>query len=230
MELYPIVVASILWGQSWSKKRVLFLCDNQSTVHILNKGCSKCPQLMSLMHTLTWNAASYNYIVRAQYVPGRLNNIADSLSRFQMDRLHSLVPGADPTPTQCPPSSDVMWCGIEHLSPAAVERIDQSTDKIYICYRVPVPSEFPANLQDRQCRLPLSNTSRSYQSSPAILHRLLLRYPETETQDYQDLPGRYSLHIPTGRHAHHLRPRPPGITQWTPNPVARIQASPVSYY
>lgn len=38
MELYPIVIAAILWGSAWSGKRILFHCDNQATVFIINKG------------------------------------------------------------------------------------------------------------------------------------------------------------------------------------------------
>ncbi|VDH99762.1 Hypothetical predicted protein [Mytilus galloprovincialis] len=37
LELYPIVVAAILWGHSWTTKRILFRCDNEATVHIVNK-------------------------------------------------------------------------------------------------------------------------------------------------------------------------------------------------
>ncbi|XP_062592590.1 uncharacterized protein LOC134254037 [Saccostrea cucullata] len=43
LELYPIVVASILWGKQWSGKRIVFNCDNQATVQIITKGRSKEP-------------------------------------------------------------------------------------------------------------------------------------------------------------------------------------------
>ncbi len=46
MELYPIVVAACLWCGQWSRKRVLFYCDNKATVQILNKGRSKAPAIM----------------------------------------------------------------------------------------------------------------------------------------------------------------------------------------
>ena len=39
-ELYPIVVAAILYGASWSRKRIIFNCDNKGTVFIVNKGYS----------------------------------------------------------------------------------------------------------------------------------------------------------------------------------------------
>ena len=37
-ELYPNVVAAVLWSKYWIKKRIVFHCDNESTVHIINKG------------------------------------------------------------------------------------------------------------------------------------------------------------------------------------------------
>nr|XP_006812893.1 PREDICTED: uncharacterized protein LOC102807207 [Saccoglossus kowalevskii] len=37
LELYPIVVAAMLWGGKWSQKRIRFNCDNEATVHIINK-------------------------------------------------------------------------------------------------------------------------------------------------------------------------------------------------
>jgi hypothetical protein len=30
LELYPIVVAAVLWGHLWTSKRILFLCDNEA--------------------------------------------------------------------------------------------------------------------------------------------------------------------------------------------------------
>lgn len=37
-ELYPIVVAAIIWGAEWTGKRIIFTCDNMATVNILQKG------------------------------------------------------------------------------------------------------------------------------------------------------------------------------------------------
>ncbi|CAG2196837.1 unnamed protein product [Mytilus edulis] len=55
-ELYPIVVAAVLWGASWKTKKVLFWSDNMSTVEIIRKGRSKCLYIMKLMRKLTWCA------------------------------------------------------------------------------------------------------------------------------------------------------------------------------
>lgn len=106
-ELYPIVLAAILWGKSWSRKRVQFLCDNEGTVYILNKGRSKSPDIMKLMRKFTIVAATHSFAYQAKFIPGYKNNIADSLSRFQMDRFRRLAPSAEPKP--CPIPSDIMF-------------------------------------------------------------------------------------------------------------------------
>ena len=106
-ELYPIVVAAILWGKQWERKRIMFHCDNQATVHILNKGNSKSRDIMKLMRRLTLVAANYSFTFTARHVIGRLNRVADSLSRFQLQEFRRLVPDAHPTP--CPIPSDIMF-------------------------------------------------------------------------------------------------------------------------
>jgi hypothetical protein len=40
-ELYHIVVAAVLWSKNWIKKRIVFHCDNESIVNIINQGRSK---------------------------------------------------------------------------------------------------------------------------------------------------------------------------------------------
>lgn len=106
-ELYPIVVAAILWGKSWERKRIVFHCDNQGTCFILNKGRSKSDDIMKLMRRLTLVAAKHSFTFTAMHVRGRLNRIADSLSRFQLEEFHRLVPDAHPKP--CPIPSEIMF-------------------------------------------------------------------------------------------------------------------------
>lgn len=109
LELYPIVVAAILWGKEWTGKRILFYCDNLATVHIIAKGRSKNVTIMKLMRKLTMCAAYNNFAVYSQHVEGRKNEIADSLSRFQMDRFRQLAPYAEQKATPCPPLAEILW-------------------------------------------------------------------------------------------------------------------------
>lgn len=108
-ELYPIVVSAILWGAQWTTKRILFHCDNQATVAIINKGRSRSTVLMRLMRRLTWCSAKHNFVVYAQFVPSAMNLISDALSRQQLSKFRRLAPQAQPEPTPCPAASEIMW-------------------------------------------------------------------------------------------------------------------------
>ncbi|CAG2257766.1 unnamed protein product [Mytilus edulis] len=108
LELYPIVISAILWGHEWSTKRILFDCDNMSSVYIINKGRSKCNVIMNLVRRLTWCAAKFNCVVHAAHVPGKENNIADALSGYQMKWFRQLAPAALPNPCTCPPHSEIL--------------------------------------------------------------------------------------------------------------------------
>ena len=109
LELYPVVVAAILWGESWKSQKILFWSDNVSTVDIIRKGRSKCLYILKLMRKLTCCACTYNLSFSAKHIPGFKNEISDSLSRFQIQRFKILAPGADLHPCPCPDSSEVMW-------------------------------------------------------------------------------------------------------------------------
>lgn len=108
-ELYPIVAAAILWGKFWTGKRILFMCDNQSTVHIIRKGRSKCLAIMKLMRTLTWTAAKNNFHFSSRHLPSQVNLTADSLSRLLLQKFRVLAPHADPLPQSCPAPDQIMW-------------------------------------------------------------------------------------------------------------------------
>jgi len=109
LELYPIVVSAMLWGSEWVGKKILFYCDNEATVHIINKGRSQAQPIMKLMRRLTWCAARGNFIITAKHIPGVHNEIADALSRFQISRFRRLAPGATLRPCPCPTPAQVMW-------------------------------------------------------------------------------------------------------------------------
>ena len=108
-ELYPIVVAAVLWSKYWIKKRIVFHCDNESTVHIINKGRSKVQDIMKLMRKLTWLAATNNFTFSSKHIPGVKNVISDALSRFDFQTFRKVAPEADVQATTCPHYSLVMW-------------------------------------------------------------------------------------------------------------------------
>ena len=61
---------------------------------------------MKLVRRLVIICLKFNIRFKAQYVPGARNEIADALSRFQMDRFRRLAPDAEPCGCPLP---DRLW-------------------------------------------------------------------------------------------------------------------------
>jgi hypothetical protein len=108
LELYPIVVAVVIWGHEWQQKRVQFLCDNKATVQIIKNRRSKSPAIMKLMRKLTWKSACENFVVHCDHLPGKSNIIADSLSRFQMSKFRKAAPLACEEPETIPSMEELV--------------------------------------------------------------------------------------------------------------------------
>jgi hypothetical protein len=103
-ELYPIYLACCFWGSQWTSKRIVFFCDNESIVQVLNKKTSKSPKIMDLLRPIVLCTLTNNFTFTAKHVRGIDNGIADSLCRFQMDRFKQLAPLASPLPCVIPSS------------------------------------------------------------------------------------------------------------------------------
>ena len=84
--------------------RVEFLCDNESVVAVLKSGTSRDKSPMVFLRYLTMLAIRHSFSFTASSVPGKDNQVADALSRFQFERFGCLVPHADATPSPIPAS------------------------------------------------------------------------------------------------------------------------------
>ena len=102
-ELFASVVACHLWANFFSNKHIQFFCDNESVVSIVNPKRSRIPRVMDLVRHLTLLTLGSNFCIRAEHIEGKRNDIADSLSRFQMDRFRELAPHAIRDPCLVPP-------------------------------------------------------------------------------------------------------------------------------
>ena len=107
-ELYAILLACSTWGHMWSRRRIRLHCDNMSVVACLANGTSKAPRVMSLIRSLFLVCATSSFTITACHVPGHCNEIADSLSRSNLQAFVRLAPEARPRPDQekLPPSLD----------------------------------------------------------------------------------------------------------------------------
>jgi hypothetical protein len=103
LELFPIIVALHIWGDELRNKKIMFLCDNQAVVHILNSMTSKSDRVMILVREATMRCLDLNIAIRATYLEGKRNIICDSLSRMQMERFWELAPEAEAQPKLIPP-------------------------------------------------------------------------------------------------------------------------------
>ena len=101
-ELFPVVVASHVWGSQWFRHHVLFRSDNKAVVHILRSRTSKVLCIMHLLRHLLSPAARFNFTFTSQHIPGIHNNIADALSRFHWQEFRRLAPLAQPYPVPVP--------------------------------------------------------------------------------------------------------------------------------
>ncbi|XP_072306544.1 uncharacterized protein [Eucyclogobius newberryi] len=104
-EIYPVVIATLLWGHEWTSTCVAIQSDNLAVVDIINKGRSNALPIMPFVRRLTWLSIKHQFILRAKYIPGYLNSVADSLSRFAFQKFRTLAPEADPLPIPVPPFS-----------------------------------------------------------------------------------------------------------------------------
>ena len=90
-----ITVTINTWGAFWQHRKIPVCCDNQTIMSVWVRGSSKYPEIMALVHMLYFCAAHNNFNVCVQHIPGEQDDIADALSRFQ---LQSLAPRANPHP------------------------------------------------------------------------------------------------------------------------------------
>ena len=97
-ELYAITVAAHTWGTFWKHLKIVFNCDNLTVVTVWQKGTSKSPEIMALVRLLYFCAAHHNINICVQHIPGQINEIADSISRFQEVHFRELAPNANPSP------------------------------------------------------------------------------------------------------------------------------------
>ena len=64
------------------------LCDNITSVHILNNGRTREVFLQQCLQEICFHAALYNLEVRAKHIPGRDNRLPDLLSRWSLGDEH----------------------------------------------------------------------------------------------------------------------------------------------
>ena len=113
-ELLPIVVAVAIWGNRWSGLTIQANCDNMAVVHIIRSHHSKDPTAMHLLRCLALLECSFQFTLVSKHVPGKLNDIADALSRNNHHYFLLNYQQANQLPTPIPPR---LYSALVHQQP-----------------------------------------------------------------------------------------------------------------
>ena len=92
-----ILVAIRTWGQAWTGKTLLVHCDNAAVVSVLATGATKDLTLAAMARNITMEVAKLDINLRSVHIAGKINVVADCLSRRSMgnqyrQKLHSILP------------------------------------------------------------------------------------------------------------------------------------------
>ena len=89
-------------GRPMVGEKIRFYCDNQAVVKAWQSKAPKNHNLANLYRKLFLLAAKNNFNISLTHIPGLSNDIADALSRQQMQRFRELAPDAEREPTNTP--------------------------------------------------------------------------------------------------------------------------------
>ena len=84
-ELYPIVALKGMFDNLYQNQSLIFHCDNQAIVAVVNKRSAKNPTIMKLLNPLILNLVLNNIKFKAVYITSKDNVSADAISWFQKD-------------------------------------------------------------------------------------------------------------------------------------------------
>jgi len=98
MKLFPIVLATAVWGRCWEELKVIVHCDNMGTVTVVNSGNSKAASVMHLLRCLFFVRARFQFTLQAVHTPGVQNSWADAVSGDNISLFLSQVPNPERVP------------------------------------------------------------------------------------------------------------------------------------
>jgi hypothetical protein len=84
LELLSIIVCLNIWALYFRGNRIRIVCDNKTSVTVINTGKSRNSFLQNCLRELCFIAAMREFEVRAVYLAGSENRIADFLSRWHL--------------------------------------------------------------------------------------------------------------------------------------------------
>ena len=85
LELLTICVCAKVWGRTWAGKQLVFFCDNESSVYLLNSGKARMPFMQQCLREISFQAATHDFQLRGRHIAGEENRIPDWLSRWHLN-------------------------------------------------------------------------------------------------------------------------------------------------
>ena len=104
LEFLPIIFAIVIWGQSLTGKKIIFRCDNEALVSVLNQKTASDPVILALLRIFVIFCVDLDIEVRSRHIPGIVNSSADALSRGKLALFRRLNPDAVSDPVFLPNS------------------------------------------------------------------------------------------------------------------------------
>ena len=82
LEMLNILAAVRVWGKAWRNTKVAIACDNLAVVQVLNSGKTRDLTLAAIARNIQFQVATMNINLKVTHIPGKVNVIADLLSRW----------------------------------------------------------------------------------------------------------------------------------------------------
>ena len=91
LELFALVNHVHKFGHAWRGMQVHLGSDNQATVEWVNRWTAKPPESLALIKQLWFTCQQFDILLKVEYVPGKLNILADACSRQQWEVFESAL-------------------------------------------------------------------------------------------------------------------------------------------
>ena len=97
LEMLNTLVAIRTWASQWQFKAVRIFCDNAGVVSVLTSGKTRDLTLAAIARNIFMETAQVDMSLKTVHIMGRVNEIANSLSRWTMgaqyqQKFHHLLP------------------------------------------------------------------------------------------------------------------------------------------
>ena len=82
LELFTVFLALVRWGSALSGSHVIIRSDNSVSVSALNIATSRGVEIMPIVRNFFWLCVKHDITVTGLFIPGKLNVLADNISRL----------------------------------------------------------------------------------------------------------------------------------------------------